>query len=194
MLLRNLCAADTGKTPCISDSILCGHVWLYRIGRFGMQRAYIALIVGTWKLNHNQTKNAKYGEEVIMRIALSTIALLTMAALVLPASAFASQVVLEGTVKGANAVIQGEVGPESSTDPLVAIERDFVLTTGRSYYFLTNVSRARKIELIGKQLKVIGEKSPMGIFVERIESLDGKLLYSWERDRWPEEDYTIEYD
>jgi hypothetical protein len=126
-----------------------------------------------------------------MKTKLHIISLIAIVAIILPASAFAGVVTLEGVIKGAYAVIRGEVGPANSDDPLVAIERDFVLTTSSAYHFLTNVPRSRKVELIGKEIVVTGKKRAKGIFVDRIESKNGKLLYSRDAEHSPEDDRDL---
>ncbi len=123
-----------------------------------------------------------------MKAKLTIVTLIAIVACVLPAVAFAGTVTIEGTIKGANAVINNVPGPANSSDPLVAVERDFVLTTGDAYHFLTNVSRSLKVALIGKDIKVIGKKRAKGIFVDSIESKNGKLLYSWDAEHYDGED------
>lgn len=119
-----------------------------------------------------------------MNTKLNIVTLIAIIAFVLPAFAFAGTIVVEGTIKGANAVMNNQAGPANSSDPLVAIERDFVLTTTGAHHFLTNVPRSVKVGLIGKHIKVIGKKRAKGIFVDRIESKDGSLLYSWDAEHY----------
>ena len=82
--------------------------------------------------------------------------LLIMFALVLvPVLASAAQV--EGTVQGYTCVTQGKVCPVGKEDPMVAVERVFVvLTAGGDYYFVLNVDRAVLARHIRKKIRVTG--------------------------------------
>ena len=123
-----------------------------------------------------------------MNTKRNIVTLIAIIAFVLPTVAFAGTVALEGTIKGANAVINDEAGPANSSDPLVGIEPDFVLTTSGAYHFLTNVPRSLKVALIGKDIRVIGKKRANGIFVDRVESKTGRLLYSWDAEHYDGKD------
>ena len=82
--------------------------------------------------------------------------LLIMFALVLvPVLASAAQV--EGTVQGYTCVTQGKVCPVGKEDPMVAVERVFVvLTAAGDYYFVPNVDRAVLARHIRKKVRVTG--------------------------------------
>jgi hypothetical protein len=105
-----------------------------------------------------------------MNTKLNIVALIAIMAFVLPAFASAGTVALEGTIKSANAVMYNQAA--------------FVLTTSGSNHFLSNVPISVKVGLVGKDIRVIGKKRAIGIFVDRIESENGRLLYSWDAEHW----------
>lgn len=105
-----------------------------------------------------------------MNKKLNIVALIAIMALALPTFVFAKPMTFEGAIKSSNAVMYNQPA--------------FVLTTSGSNHFLTNVPRSVKVGLIGKDIRVIGKKRAKGIFVDRIESENGRLLYSWDAEHW----------
>lgn len=82
-------------------------------------------------------------------------ALLAMA-LALPLSVSAAE--LEGKINGLSCAIAGVVCPIDKLDPLVALEKDFVLQMADgSFYLMPNVDRAVKARLVLDDVVVSGD-------------------------------------
>ena len=97
--------------------------------------------------------------------AISWVAALSM----LPALSFGAD--LEGKINGISCAIAGVVCPIDKLDPLVAIEKDFVLQMpDGSFYLMPNVDRAVKARLVLDDVIVSGEVN------ERYKSIEADLI------------------
>lgn len=87
----------------------------------------------------------------------------------LPALSFGAD--LEGKINGISCAIAGVVCPIDKLDPLVAIEKDFVLQMpDGSFYLMPNVDRAVKARLVLDDVIVSGEVN------ERYKSIEADLI------------------
>ena len=99
------------------------------------------------------------------RLAISWLAALSM----LPALSLGAD--LEGKINGISCAIAGVVCPIDKLDPLVAIEKDFVLQMpDGSFYLLPNVDRAVKARLVLDDVIVSGTVN------ERHKSIEADLI------------------
>ncbi len=74
----------------------------------------------------------------------------------IPAGAWAYQA--EGTIQGYHCVTTGKTCPLGKEDPMIAVERIFVLYTGDgSYYFIPNLDRAILARHIREKVRITGE-------------------------------------
>jgi len=74
----------------------------------------------------------------------------------LPVWALAGSV--QGSIQGYNCVTAGKVCPIGKEDPVVALERVFVvLTKGGNYYFVPNLDRALLARHINEEVRVTGK-------------------------------------
>ena len=88
--------------------------------------------------------------------AKTKIVLFLATLLVLPLTVNAAQ--LEGKINGISCAIAGVVCPIDKLDPLVALEKDFVLQQpDGSFYLMPNVDRAVKARLVLDDVIVTGE-------------------------------------
>jgi hypothetical protein len=107
-----------------------------------------------------------------MRIYLSSKFALVFISFVLICSgtAFAEMTTIEGKVGGANCILDKKICPMSPGDPYVALEVDFILSTASGkYYFLPNLSRSHKIELLNKNIRVTGDLQGISLVASVIE-------------------------
>jgi len=64
---------------------------------------------------------------------------------------------IEGTIQGANCVVNKTTCPVNG-DVHAALEHDFVLLTANGdYYFLPNIDRALKVEFLSENVKISGD-------------------------------------
>ena len=99
------------------------------------------------------------------RIAVLWVAALSM----LPTLSLGAD--LEGKINGISCAIAGVVCPIDKLDPLVAIEKDFVLQmSDGSFYLLPNVDRAVKARLVLDDVIVSGDVN------ERFKSIEAELI------------------
>ena len=99
------------------------------------------------------------------RIALPWVAVLSM----LPALSLGAE--LEGKINGISCAIAGVVCPIDKLDPLVAIEKDFVLQMpDGSFYLIPNVDRAVKARLVLDDVIVSGDVN------DRYKSIEADLI------------------
>ena len=95
----------------------------------------------------------------------------------LPAMLYAGQV--SGTIQGYSCVTQGKACPIGKEDPLVAIERVFVLkTSGQAFYFIPNVDRAVLARHLLEEVRVIGELN------KKYKSITAKEIKAKRRGKW----------
>ena len=88
-----------------------------------------------------------------------------------------------GTIEGANAVVNNLKCAESSSDPMICMERDFVFQAENGdYFFMPGIKRSVKTSLYKKNVKILGEKKGKVLNVNRIEKFDnGKYLCVWDK-------------
>lgn len=103
-------------------------------------------------------------------------AILTLAVfaiLLVPVMAMAGS--FEGTIQGISCAVQGKVCPVDAEDPMAAVEKDFVLVTGGTYYILPGLDRAMKARWINMKVRVTGAKSPKynAISAKKVEVMRG---------------------
>lgn len=108
----------------------------------------------------------------------------TAAFFIIAGGVSAGETVIEGKIKGASCVINGTVCPESSKDPRLVLERDFVLVTGNGdYFFLSNVNRLVKEGLVNKDVKITGKIRDGWIFVGNVDVMrDQRYEKAWNWD------------
>lgn len=103
---------------------------------------------------------------IIMSIAL-------LAVMMIPVMAMAGS--FEGTIQGISCAVQGKTCPVDQEDPMAAVEKDFVLVTGGTYYILPGLDRAMKARWINMKVRVTGAKSPKynAINAKKVEVMRG---------------------
>jgi len=92
---------------------------------------------------------------------------------------------IEGTIQGYNCVTRGQVCPIDKEDPVIAVERVFVLLTDSGeYYFIPNLDRAILARHIGQKARVTGniDKKYKSI---KAESLEVMKKGTW-KETWSE--------
>ena len=101
--------------------------------------------------------------------------------LMLPAWASAGSV--QGSVQGYTCVTQGKVCPVGKEDPLIAVEKVFViLTRSKSYYFVPNLDRGILARHINQEVKVTGRINNVfpSIIAKRLDVMKrGKWRIVW---------------
>ncbi len=114
---------------------------------------------------------------------------LTLPALVLILSVFAAgsaafgSDLFNGTIEGADCVINQLNCAKDINDPHLAMERDFVLVTGDGkYFFMPNLRRIYKELAYKKQVRIKGTLKGKAIVVEKLEVLThGDFFCSWDQ-------------
>jgi len=105
--------------------------------------------------------------------------------LMLPLTASAAMETVTGKIQGLTCVTAGYICPIDQADPMVALERDFVLTVeSGDFYLLPNLDRALKARYVLQEVTVKGfmdEKYRSMDVAELI--VDGKVVWSLERER-----------
>ena len=82
----------------------------------------------------------------------------------------ASAETFEGSIQGADCVINGINCAESRKDPSLCMERNFILVTeGGEYFFLPNLYRSVKESCYKQNVRVTGKRSGKAI---RVDNLD----------------------
>lgn len=82
----------------------------------------------------------------------------------------ASAETFEGTIQGANCVINGINCAEDTTDPHLCMEKNFILVAeGGEYFFLPNLYRSLKKSCYKQNVKVAGKRNGKTI---RVDTLD----------------------
>lgn len=104
----------------------------------------------------------------------------------------AEMVTVQGKITGYTCLTQGFVCPIDKADPMVNLEKDFVLVAASGeYYFLPNISVGLKARYALQVVSVTGELSPKykSIMVKTM-SVGGKEVYSKDaEDRLKQEIY-----
>lgn len=111
--------------------------------------------------------------------------LLLSSALILSGTALAGKTTIEGKINGANCVIDKKVCPMTPEDPHLALEVDFVLSdAGGKYYFLPNLSRSQKSDLVNKDVRITGDLQGISLVASVIEektSGNYQEVWNWEK-------------
>ncbi len=108
-----------------------------------------------------------------MKHIIKIIIVSLVSTLVFTANAFSEKIALNGTIKGANCVINKAYCPVDNSDPHIALENTFVLVddTG-GYYFLSNLGKIKKMALLNKNIHVKGESSGQTIAVNSVYNME----------------------
>jgi hypothetical protein len=98
--------------------------------------------------------------------------------------ALAETMTVTGKIMGAACVTNETVCPESSADPKVAVERDFVLVAeDGTAYFLPNMTRVAKQKLVNKEVTVAGNAKDKSMFVRNVDTMMmGGMVSVWNWD------------
>ena len=105
-------------------------------------------------------------------------------ALIVPGTVLAKMTKIEGKIGGANCVIKKGMCPMKDNDAHLALENDFVLSTGDKYYFMPNISRSQKIGLVGKDVRVTGDLEGYSLVASVIEVKEGasyEEVWNWDK-------------
>lgn len=100
--------------------------------------------------------------------------MVVFALVAVPVSALAGTV--EGTVQGFSCVTEGKVCPVGKEDPMIAVEKVFVvLEKGGKYYFVPNLDRGVLARHINQMVRVTGKVSAKypSIKAEKLEYMQG---------------------
>ncbi|MCB2225798.1 MAG: hypothetical protein KQH53_03900 [Desulfarculaceae bacterium] len=115
----------------------------------------------------------------ILFIALA----LALVAAVAVAQAPAKSGEWQGSIQGLNCVTRGQLCPINMEDPLIALEKTFVLyVKDGEFYYLPNLDRAILARHLNRPVKVAGvlESGGKSILVEHLYfSRDGKWRETW---------------
>ncbi|WP_320040226.1 hypothetical protein [uncultured Desulfobacter sp.] len=103
----------------------------------------------------------------------------------------ASAETFEGTIQGADCVINDAYCAEDRTDPHLCMEKNFILVTeGKEYFFLPNLYRSLKESCYKQNVRVTGKRSGKAI---RVDTLDvqkaGEYRRIWDRKKFEEDLY-----
>jgi len=99
------------------------------------------------------------------------------AVFLLPAWALAGSV--EGSIQGYHCVTMGKVCPVGKEDPMISVERVFVvLTKGGSYYFVPNLDRAILARHLGEVVRVSGKVNA------KFKSITANKLETFKKGAW----------
>ena len=95
---------------------------------------------------------------------------LALALTVITAAPAFSLDTFEGTIQGANCVVNHLNCATDANDPHIDMERDFVLVTANGdYFFMPNLRRSLKKESYKKQVRVVGTQKGAAILVKKLE-------------------------
>ncbi len=84
-----------------------------------------------------------------------------LALLLLPVLANAEMMTITGKVTGLTCLIQGYICPIDKADPMINLEKDFVVVTASGdYYFLTNISLGLKARHALEVVEATGDVNP----------------------------------
>lgn len=97
----------------------------------------------------------------------------------------AGMTTFEGTIQGANCVVNKTTCPLNASDPHVALENDFVLVTDSgNYFFLPNLSRNIKTTYLNQSVRITGDKTAHTIIASNVDVKNsGKYesVWNWEK-------------
>jgi hypothetical protein len=103
-----------------------------------------------------------------------------LVALLLPALVANAETTLTGKLTGITCLVQGYICPIDKADPMINLEKDFVLVTASGdYYFLSNISLGLKARHALEVLDVTGDVNAKykSIKVNKI-SIGGKVIWT----------------
>jgi len=120
-------------------------------------------------------------------VKILTLASITAALFIAPASAET----VEGTIQGANCVINGINCAENRKDPHLCMERNFILVDeGGGYFFLPNLYRSVTEGCYKQHVRVTGTRRGKAI---RVDTLDvqkaGEYHCIWDREKFEQDLY-----
>ncbi len=108
-------------------------------------------------------------KSILKKLVVSSTLTFFSAAPAFSADSFKS---FKGIIEGADCVINKQVCAKDAKDPLLAMEREFVLVTADGqYYFLPNLTRFYKASAYKKIVRVKGKQNGAAIVVENFEVL-----------------------
>ena len=110
-----------------------------------------------------------------------------LALLLVPVLANAEMMTVTGKVTGLTCLVQGFICPIDKADPMINLEKDFVVVTASGdYYFMTNIGLGLKGKYALETIEVTGDvnKKYKSIEVKSIK-VKGKVVWSKEM----EDDY-----
>ncbi len=97
----------------------------------------------------------------------------------IPAGSWAYQA--EGTIQGYHCVTTGKTCPLGKEDPMIAVERIFVLYTDQdTYYFISNLDRAILARHFRERVRITGEVN------KKFRSLKADIFEVKYEDAWKE--------
>lgn len=105
--------------------------------------------------------------------------------LMMPLAASAAMETVTGKIEGLTCVTGGYVCPIDQADPMLALERDFVLVVeSGDFYLMPNLDRALKARYVLRDVTVKGfiDERYRSIDVEEL-IVNGKVVWSLERER-----------
>ncbi|MGD9825216.1 hypothetical protein [Desulfobacter sp.] len=103
----------------------------------------------------------------------------------------ASAETFEGTIQGADCVINGINCAEDRTDPLLCMEKNFILVTkGGEHFFLPNLYRSLKESYYKQNVRVTGKRNGKAILVDILEVQKAdKYRCIWDRKKFEDDLY-----
>jgi hypothetical protein len=126
-------------------------------------------------------QNQKKGGEIMTKTKKYFFFLGVLVALLLPALvANAEMMKLTGKMTGLTCLTQGYICPLDKADPMINLEKDFVLVTASGdYYFLSNITLGLKARHALEVLDVTGDVNAKykSMKVNKI-SKDGKVIWT----------------
>jgi len=118
----------------------------------------------------------------ILELALALVLMLSITSTALSAETF------EGTIKGANGVINNLKCAEDASDPIITLEKDFVLVTDDGqYFFLPNLRRPSKLAGYNKKVRIRGRQKGDSILVLNYEVMKNNhfaLVWNHAHEMW----------
>jgi len=92
----------------------------------------------------------------------------------------------EGTIQGANCVINDIDCAKDKSDPHLCLEREFVLVTGEGeYFFLPNLERSLTRDCYKQDVKVTGQQKGKTIRAETLEVRKANKYHRvWDRKKY----------
>ena len=100
-------------------------------------------------------------------------------------NAFSEKISVDGTIKGANCVINKTYCAEDGNDPHLALENTFVLVDDAgSYYFMAHLGKLKKMAWLNKKIHVEGNKNGKLISVTSVYNVKSNNVMSkiWDWD------------